>query len=277
MTTHLMLLLLYTFLIASYDLFPQNETAINSSELLLEKVRTEFTSRPFLFRMFKWLSVAAGIILPMIILPLIALYARRVKRRADSSSCSNDESRIRNLQHTIVLLPVKPEADVFLQNQPQSSIVLKEKNGRLAYNLEKENSVECLQSGQLYHPLTGLIFNPIYGQCGPLIEPQNQVYNSQNNLLYERCYCMCYEPNLRLFHLPTVVANNNSIRFLMPEEMPKDFVQIYRQLLDCRDKEKDDSPFKQEVHHSKLFQVPVTIFPRQSLQPKFKQEKTFEN
>lgn len=208
--------------------------------------------------MFKWSLIGLVILIPIVLLPVIAIFTRRNRERSRGNPPGQSlkevpeksQLQVRNLPTTINLLPTKPGADVYIRHVGDSSIVRVNRwNNRHFYHLAKENTVECIRTGQLYHPLSGMMFNPLHGYMfnikqGNIVHIEsagtqkchpNQVYNPETSELYERCFSMCYDPLLKTFHLPTVPkykSNELPIRFMKPQEMPDEFVNIYSCLME---------------------------------------------
>lgn len=213
------------------------------------------TTVPMSHTIIKYSIIGALLLVPVIMLPIILLFTRR--RAIDDGGDKGPVPEgggfrvpygypsIRNLQDSVTLLP----ANRSNANSKREPVVPRDDESvisNLCFFLAKNDTWECMTNGMLFHPLSGLLFNPIPAfkfdpASGKIVHVQsgivydswpNYVYNPDSNQLYEKCYCMKFDPATEKFSLPHAKPNANEfgVRFLRPDELPPEFVPIYLDL-----------------------------------------------
>jgi len=149
--------------------------------------------------LIKWLSIGLLVLLPLILLPAIFLYSR-VNRNLDPK---NSEQVFMFIPNVLSLKPVDPKRDIyFLDESNLTRAPVTRYPDKIVYKLTHEMTVIRQDTGQLFHPLSGLLFNPIpdlrFDAKSVHIEghfegPQsNLVYNVDTGIVYERLLSLCF-------------------------------------------------------------------------------------
>ncbi|XP_075590301.1 uncharacterized protein LOC124497443 isoform X2 [Dermatophagoides farinae] len=196
-----------------------------------------------------WIVFIAFIFIPMILIASILLLLLFITLFEDKNrkkrSRSHGSTIVTNLDYPIKLLPSLSDEHRFPEphESPLSTMIHSEpKPGH--YFLDVKTTVKFLQTNQLYHPHSGLLFNLIPNvlydplkHCnirtnindGTMETPtSSQVYSSFTNEIYERYQFMTFDPEHERFSL---TEYDDNIQRLPIELTPDDYVQIYQHLL----------------------------------------------
>ncbi len=204
--------------------------------------------------------LALVVIIPLLLLPILFLFTRRSGfEDLDNDEDTPDLLQVLNVDYS--LLPIT-HPDPFLGDPAVwSDVVMVKQTGEQQqqeqpqpfYRLTPENAFVRLRTGQLYHPLSGLLFNPVPG-CDFHVATGRLSFESSGSghlpnsagqlpahLVYEEDTHYVYEPTLSLasdgthWHLaaaPTISEEGVApFRRVAADELPGTLQAIYQQLL----------------------------------------------
>lgn len=204
-------------------------------------------------------GLLAILLIPLTLFPILFLFTRGDTAKEDDET---EADEFEALSEHIVLLPTMPAYDAFLADTSlwgpeDNQVVLMDESGLAQYHLLPSNALLRPLTGQLYHPQTGLLFNPIRhctfdASSGHVINGKdncrfpahpNLVYKYANdNILFERSLAMsfsvsskCDSGKWQIARSPVPTAHPhlqmNHIRRICPEELPEAFAKRYARLL----------------------------------------------
>lgn len=159
----------------------------------------------------------------------------------------------------IDLYPIMEKNDYYIMDQVNwnhRDLIKRNKDGNLFYRLDPDKALIRLETEQLYHPSSGIIFvprGPFYwdhkskrlvhiNDYSIKLQPRsNDVYDIATNRVYERCFALAFmkngngQYNCHLPRSPAVSPTSamiDPVRRVQPEELPSIMVKHYKKLLD---------------------------------------------
>ena len=226
-----------------------------------------------------WIVFIAFIFIPMILIAsilllllFITLFEDRNRRKKSQSGGGGSggggsSTIISTLDYPTKLLPTLPDEHCFPEPHQQISAMIHGEPRPKHYYLDVMTTVKFLQTNQLYHPHSGLLFrllpNVLYDplkHCnirtdisGGMMETpaSNQVYSSFTNEVFERYQFMSFDPQRERFYLTEY--DTSAIPRLPVEFTPDDYLQIYQHLLN-----KSSSKKKSRQHPPPVTQPATT-------------------
>ncbi|KAF7491340.1 hypothetical protein SSS_01733 [Sarcoptes scabiei] len=185
-------------------------------------------------------SFSPWMIIILILVPIIIIAMIMLLMLSRSTRQKPSKSIVSSLEHPVKLLPTLPKEHYF----PQLNLV-RNKPEPKHYYLDVDTAVKFMQTNQLYHPQSGIIFqlcpnllfDPLRGVCirsdsgQTEIPTPNQVYSSFTNEIFFRYLFMAYDPHRKSFFLPTETELTNSVPRIAIRNVPDGYVNTYQNLL----------------------------------------------
>lgn len=203
--------------------------------------------------LLKYALIAIILIIPLLLIPflfILLIIDWNTERQEKILKQKGEKILNNNLSGTMTLMPTMPRRHVYPARASDYDNLVKVStfHSERVYVLSKDTTIYWPLTGQIYHPHSGVLFNPIHDYSfKPTVHKNvnmenqvtidtctNLVYNPNDNKLYERCLSLAYNPDQKLYFLPpepSYTPEDMPIRRVRAAELPPDLAFVYSGLI----------------------------------------------